>query len=58
MEDRLKDYVTYLQNEIKLQDELARVYSSAMKSVRAQGKSKALEEAVKILYNIFPEIKP
>lgn len=58
MLDRLKQYANYLQKEIETQHTLAGKYSDPTKSVRAQGKVEALEEAVKILFNKIPEIKP
>jgi hypothetical protein len=57
IEHRLKRYTNYLRHEIEVQNTLSEKYSDAMKSIRAQGRSAALEEAVNMLQNIFPEFK-
>ena len=57
IEHRLKVYANYLRHEIEVQGTLSERYSDAIKSARAQGGSAALEEAVKVLDNTFPEFK-
>lgn len=57
IEHRLKVYTNYLNHEIEVQGTLSQKYSDVIKSARAQGRLAALEEAVKILDNTFPEFK-